>query len=323
MKRAISLFISAILLFSVLTACGKQKSLNGKNNGSFQIVATIFPEYDWVKNILGDKIADAQVSLLIDNGVDLHSYRPSAEDILKISTCDVFIYVGGESDKWVGDALQGATNKNMIVINLMEILGDKVKEEEIVEGMENEEGGEEEEEYDEHVWLSIKNAVVFCERIKDALLSVDPQNAHIYQKNADIYIEKLRTLDSEYQNAVSASSVKTLIFGDRFPFRYMTDDYGLDYYAAFSGCSAETEASFETITFLANKIDELALRAVMTIEGSDRRIAETIVGSTKTKDQKILTMNSLQGTASKDMQNGASYLSVMKDNLAVLSEALR
>ena len=257
-----------------------------KSADSLQIFTTIFPEYDWVKQILGDNPADAQGTMLLDNGVDLHSYQPTAEDILKISTCDLFIYVGGESDEWVEDALQEATNKDMVVINLLDVLGDKVKEEELVEGMEgeeeDEEGDDEEPEYDE-------------------------QSA----------------LDTKYENAVSNGSVNTLLFGDRFPFRYLVDDYGLDYFAAFVGCSAETEASFETIIFLAQKVNELSLPCIMTIEGTDHKIAETIVQNTETKDQKILTIDSMQSTTARDVQNGTTYLSLMESNLEVLKEALQ
>ena len=158
--------------------------------------------------------------------------------------------------------------------------------------------------------------------ISDAIRTIDPDNAESYKKNASAYIEKLNNLDAEYRAAADSAAVKTVLFGDRFPFRYLTDDYGFTYYAAFVGCSAETEASFETITFLAQKVDELSLPAVLTIEGKDHRIAETIVRNTKTKDQKILTMDSMQGTTAKDVQNGVTYLSIMEKNLEVLKSAI-
>ena len=312
------------MIIMSLCACGLSMTSNGGSDG-IRIVTTIFPEYDWVMNILGDNPAGAEVTMLLDNGVDLHSYQPTAEDIMKISDCDLFIYVGGESDQWVEDALKEAVNKDMVVINLLEALGDGVKEEEIVEGMEGEEEGEEEEEepeYDEHVWLSLKNAAILTNAIADAIETIDPQNADTYRGNAAAYTDRLNALDKEYQAAVDAAKVKTVLFGDRFPFRYMVDDYGLDYYAAFVGCSAETEASFATVTFLASKVDELGLKAVMTIEGSDKKIAETIISNTQTKDQQILTMDSLQSVTSEDVANGTTYLSVMESNLGVLKEAL-
>ncbi len=334
MKKVISVLFAAIFMASCLSACGLKGPSKAAAGNKLQIVTTIFPEYDWVMNVLGDKANDVEVTMLLDNGVDLHSYQPTADDILKVSSCDLFIYVGGESDEWVEDALKEATNKDMYVIDLLDVLGDSVKEEDVVEGMQEEEHedadeadhgheeGEEEVEYDEHVWLSLKNAEKLTESISNALQVIDKDNAAEYKANADSYISKLNELDKNYQDVVSSSSRSTLLFGDRFPFRYMVDDYGLSYYAAFAGCSAETEASFETISFLAGKVDELSLNAVMTIEGPDHRIAETIVQNTTSKDQKILTLDSMQATTSKDVQNGATYLGIMEANLNVLSEAL-
>ena len=323
MKKYISLILAVLLAAGCLTSCGSGSGAPAADGG-LTIVTTIFPEYDWVMNILGGNPAGANVSMLLDSGVDLHSFQPSAADILKISTCDLFIYVGGESDKWVDNALQEAVNPGMTVIDLMDVLGDAVREEEEVEGMQEEEHDHEEEEtgYDEHVWLSLRNAAVLVRAISEAVAGADPAHAEVYKQNADAYIGKLNALDAEYRDAVSAGSVGTLLFGDRFPFRYLTEDYGLSYYAAFSGCSAETEASFETVTFLAQKMDELSLPAVIAIEGTDHRIAQTIVQNTKTKDQKILTLDSMQGTTAKDAANGVTYLSVMEKNLEVLKEAL-
>ena len=327
MKKASSIFLCSILILGCLTACGGSAAEKpAAERGKIQIVTTIFPIYDWVMNVLGDAAAGAEVTMLLDSGVDLHSFQPTAADILKVSKCDLFLYVGGESDAWVDDALKEVVNKDMVVVNLLDALGDAVKEEELVEGMEaeEEEGEEEEEEpeYDEHVWLSLRNAAALTERIAKALETVDAANAETYKANAAAYIEKLNALDGQYRAAVDGAKVKTLLFGDRFPFRYLTDDYGLRYYAAFVGCSAESEASFETITFLAGKTDELALPAVMTIEGRDHRIAETVVQNTKTKDQKILTLDSMQSVTAKDVAAGTTYLSVMEQNLAVLKEAL-
>ncbi len=337
MKKYLSILIAAIMMAGFLSACGNGNAISGGNE-KLQIVTTIFSEYDWVMNILGENPAGAEATMLLDSGVDLHSYQPTADDILKISTCDLFIYVGGESDKWVEDALKEATNKDMVVIDLLEVLGESVKEEEVVEGMQeehdhNHEDGDHDEgkheheegevEYDEHVWLSLRNASVLTGKISDAIQSIDPANADLYKTNTASYQEKLNALDGEYKNAVAGGSVNTILFGDRFPFRYLVDDYGLDYYAAFVGCSAETEASFETITFLAGKVDELSLHAVITIEGTDHRIAETIVQNSQTHDQQILTMDSMQSTTARDVENGASYLSIMESNLEVLRDALK
>ena len=321
------------------------------------IVTTIFPEYDWVREIVGDHADKFDITYLMSKGVDLHSYQASAEDIAKVSSADLFIYVGGESDTWAEDAIAEATNKEMKVINLLNSLGSDVKEEEVVEGMEaedehdhehhhSEEGKEhehadegkehdhdhdhghnhgeegEEVEYDEHVWLSLKNAQKLVMDIEANIESLDPDNAADYAANAQAYVKKLDELDNEYKKAVDESSLKYILVGDRFPFRYLVDDYGLKYSAAFVGCSAETEASFDTITFLSGKLDELGLKNVVTIENSDQKIAKTIIENTKNKDQGLVVLNSLQSVSQKEIDGGLTYLSVMKDNLEVLKKAL-
>ena len=332
LNRIFVVFFCLLLASCILGGCGKAASSSAPAPSALQsddkplkIVTTIFPEYDWVREILGDKADHAEVTMLLDNGVDLHSYQPTADDIIKISDCDMFIYVGGESDGWVEDALKEAANKDMQVINLLDVLGEQVKEEEVVEGMEAEEEESEDEdepEYDEHVWLSLKNAETLCNAITDALEEIDPANKDAYAANAASYLEKLAALDGEYQTVVDNAARKTVLFGDRFPFRYLVDDYGLSYYAAFAGCSAETEASFETISFLAGKVDELGLPCVLTIEGAQHKISETILRNTAEKDQSILTLDSMQSTTSTDVANGTTYLSVMEGNLDVLKQAL-
>ena len=330
MKKILCVLLTAVMALGVMTGCETKNTLSiGNNDGKIKVVTTIFPEYDWVRNIMGEKADDADITLLLDNGVDLHSYQPTASDIMKITTCDLFIYVGGESDEWVEDALKQKGDKDMVVINLLDVLGNQVKEEEVVEGMQEEEEEEadhkdtREIEYDEHVWLSLKNASVLCETITEKLCEIDGKNAEVYKANNDRYKKKLDDMDNEYKATVDNANKKTLLFGDRFPFRYMTEDYGLDYFAAFVGCSAETEASFETIVFLANKVDELQLSTILTIEGSDGKIAETIKQNTKTKNQEILKLDSIQSITSKDIESGASYLNIMENNLNVIKEALK
>lgn len=505
MKKIIAIFLAALLVSFMLTSCSPAEEDAGGGK-KLKIVSTIFPQYDWVHQILGDKSDDAEMTLLLNSGVDLHNYQPTAQDIIQVSNSDMFIYVGGESDGWVEDALKNASNKNMVVINLLEVLGDKVKEEEIKEGMEHEHehdhevnaadvkdrplsdwlgdwstieknlkngdlneyvehqaeenetnaasqksayearwksdytglkitetsvtfgdvtvdfeyagykivegesgdsvwygfaaktpvdgapkyiafsdhgtGGEEEHEEeedeaheetahfhmrygnesfealtaiegwgptffpadatgeavaeamsghghshegenDEHVWLSLKNAQTLTSYIADKLASLDADNAQTYKTNAQAYNTKLSALDTQYQQAVNAASVKTLLFADRFPFRYLVDDYGLDYYAAFSGCSAETEASFETVVFLAEKTNELSLNNVMVIESSDKTMANTVIQNTAGKNQTVLVLDSLQSVTAADVTKGTTYLSVMESNLAVLKEALK
>ena len=321
MIKYTSLFLTALMLILCLSCCGSGISSVSRLN----IVTTVFPVYDWVRNILGENKAGAEVSMLLESGVDLHSLQPSAEDNMKISVCDLFIYIGGVSESWVNDALKQATNKNIRVLNLLDILGDSANEEEITEGMHehhHEDEHDENAEYDEHIWLSLRNAEVFVEAISSALVDIDPENAEIYKANTEAYASELRGLDEKYVKAVSQSGTKTLIFADRFPFRYLFEDYGLEYYAAFAGCSAETEATFETVIFLSGKIDELSLGAVITTDGSDCKLALSVIENTKSKDQKILTLDSLQSITAKDIENGAEYLSIMEDNLEMLKAAL-
>ena len=332
MKNVFSALLAALMLVGILTGCTNQAEMptvtaapagsqaQSAAEEKIRIVTTIFPEYDWVREILGDKADSAEITMLLDNGVDLHSYQPTADDLIKLSDCDLFVYVGGESDGWVEDALKSAANKDRKVIHLLDALGDSVKEEETVEGMQEEEEDQEEKEYDEHVWLSLKNAKTLVGAISAALQELDPGNKDTYATNAAAYIEKLSALDGEYQAAVDAATYKTVLFGDRFPFRYLVDDYGLSYYAAFADCSAESEASFETVSFLARKVDEGKLPCVLTIEGKNHKIAETIVQNTAGKNQKILTMDSMQSTTSQDV--ATTYLSLMAKNLDVLKEAL-
>ncbi len=497
------LFLAISVFFMLGLAVFAKPATSAKK---IKVVTTIFPEYDWVKEIVGEKADNVELTLLMRNGVDLHSYQPSIKDIAKISDADIFIFVGGESDEWAEDAVKNAKNKSLKVINLLEVLGDKVKNEEIVEGMEHDEeehehshskevstfedsdvedrsladwagdwqspypfvlsgeldeaweekaedgkksaaeykeyyakgyktdikslsisgdkitytydsgktvsaqykytgfyiqhwsGGTKaamyrfvavdkntgapvfieindhmiesakaehfhlrmsntgfddivdvetsfptffpssmsaseiaehlaghhhhEEEKDEHVWLSLSNAMVLCDSICDALSEKDAKSASVYKKNAASYKAKLSALDKKYKVAVSNAKNKTLLFADRFPFRYLADDYGLSYYAAFAGCHAETEASFKTIVFLSNKVDELSLSTICKIEGKNDRIAKAVIANSKTKNLKIVTIDSLQSTTDKQIKKGTTYLNTMEKNLEALKQAL-
>ncbi len=322
MKKKIAIGLILLLIAGTFAGCGQAPEKNDR----LKIVTTIFPEYDWVREIVGDRAEDAEITLLLDNGVDLHSYQPTAKDMVTISTCDMFVYVGGESDAWVEDVLKQVKNKNMVAVSLLDSLGNRVKTEEIKEGMqaeEEEESDEEEPENDEHVWLSLKNAVTLCRAIAEKLGDIDPKNKSVYRDNADTYTAKLTALDEEYQEAVDDAAGKVLLFGDRFPFRYLVEDYGLDYYAAFVGCSAESEASFETVVFLAKKTDELGLHTILQTESSDGSLAKTIRENTRLKNQTIAVMDSLQSATSATTENGKTYYTAMEENLSVLKDALR
>ena len=318
------ILLAAICALSAMTKAKGAKSAS-KKSAKIEVVTTIFPVYDWIKEIAGD--ADISLTMLQDRGTDLHNYQPTFQDIAKISKCDVFIYVGGESDFWVSDALKESRNPNMKTLNLMASLGSLAREEEEKEGMECEhehedEDDEEEEEYDEHIWLSLKNASVLCEEICKVLSSADTANSAKYKANTASYTSKIRALDSKYEAAAKSAKNKTLVFADRFPFLYLTSDYGLDYFAAFKGCSAESEASFKTVMFLSNKLDELKLSKVFTIETSDGKLAQTVIKNSKDKSRKILVMNSMQSVGKKEIAKGATYLSIMEKNLEALKEGI-
>ena len=341
MKKLVSLLLCALALAALIGGCGSQNAKTPEEKSGpkkLKIVTTIYPLYDWTKEILGDEVENTDLTLLLRNGVDMHSYQPTAEDLVKISSCDVLIYVGGESDAWVEDAHKEAVNKNMVAIRLMDVIGDRAKREESVEGMEahhhhdhdkdehkhdeHKHDDHDEHELDEHIWLSLKCAMRLCKRIADNLSDIDKPNASKYQANCDSYIKRLSELDARYEKTIKGARQKTLLFADRFPFLYMAEDYGLKCYAAFSGCSAETEASFKTIAFLANKVKELKLPAIIVLEGRRHKIAETVLSTSKAKGVHILELDSLQSSTSKDAAKGKSYLGAMEKNLKAISIAL-
>ena len=301
-----------------LAGCGTASAEGSQEakKDALKVVTTIYPLYDWARNI----DPDADLTMLLDNGVDLHSYQPTADDIVKICNADVFLYVGGESDEWVEGVMEKAGDK-VKAISLLDLLGDNVKEEEIVEGMEAEEGEEEKEECDEHIWLSLKNASIAVSEMEKVFAEIKTSNAEAYQANAADYQKKINDLEAKYANFFSSVTNKTILFGDRFPFRYLADDYGLTYYAAFAGCSAETESSFETILFLAGKVDELNLKTVYVTETSDGKIAQTVIDNTKNKDAKIVTVNALQSITG-DKKDKVTYLNLMEENLKAFQDSL-
>ena len=348
---AFAMFVLATALMFV--ACSAESNEKAPAQKKVSIVATIYPQYDWLKNILGDRLDAVNLKLLIQNGTDLHSYKPSAQDIAAIASADMVVFVGGESDEWIEKALKATPKDGRVQVNLMEALGDRVKEEEVVEGMQEEtkdekpalslpkgretkeiaeenhehhehEAHAEEVENDEHVWLSLKNAELLVMNLADALSKVDTAHATEYHMNAGLYIAKISALDAQYRAATDSAHFKTILFGDRFPFRYLVDDYGIKYFAAFVGCSAESEASFETVAFLAGKMDSLALPAIFTIDESNGKIARAILdASKKSKETPVLTLNSMQSVTDAQMQSGVDYLSMMQSNLEVLKKAIK
>ena len=335
-------FFAALAAVLLLVGCGLESGEKDSENKKVSIVATIYPQYDWLKNVLGDRLGAVDLKLLIKNGTDLHSYKPSAQDIASIASTDMVVYVGGESDEWIKKALEATPKAGRVQLNLMQALGDRVKEEEVVEGMQAEEEHEhgeehaeehhhehgeehaEEAENDEHIWLSLKNAEILVNALAESLAKVDAANASTYKANASAYVAKLQELDGNFAAAISGAEGKTVLFGDRFPFRYLVDDYGIKYYAAFVGCSAESEASFETVAFLAGKMDSLSLPAIFKIDGSNGKIAQAILeASKKSKNAQVLTLNSMQSVTDEQIKSGMDYLSMMLSNLEVLKKAIK
>ncbi|MBQ4604276.1 MAG: zinc ABC transporter substrate-binding protein [Clostridia bacterium] len=311
--KIISILICAVLCMAVLCSCGNG---NGTSHDGLKIVCTAFPQYDYVKNILGTSDG---VTLLLDDGADLHSYEPTATDIIEIASADLFIYIGGISDSWVEGTLKSANSENLKSVALMDMV--KTYEVDYVAGMGKEHNHihESEHEKDEHIWLSLRNSAEITKNLCEIICEIDSANSEKYKTNAENYINSLNALDGEYKSVIESANRNTLLFADRFPFRYLVEDYGLDYHAAFSGCSSESEASFQTMAFLIDKTKELELPAVIITEGSDGSIAEMICSETGAK---ILTLDSCQSVSSADIARGTNYLDIMRNNLEILREAL-
>jgi zinc transport system substrate-binding protein len=294
---------------------------NQNTNGKITVTTTIFPPYDFTRAIAGDKV---NLTMLLPPGAESHSFEPTPRDIIGIQNSSVFIYIGGESDAWVDRILDSMDTGKIKIIKLMDTVD--VVEEEIVEGMEEEEeapllalGIEPEPEYDEHIWTSPKNAVRMVRAITEALCDTDAAHTDFYRNNAVSYIAKLNELDAVFQTIVDSAKRKTIVFGDRFPFRYFADAYGLAYYAAFPGCSTETEPSAATVVFLINKIKAEKIPVVFHIELSNERMADTIAGETGAKKR---LLHAVHNISKRDFDSGVTYLDLMTANALYLREAL-
>ena len=318
MKRIFCVLLSLLLLASSLASCGGL----GESEDKISIVTTVFPEYDWTRQILGEKRNDVELILLTENGTDLHSYQPSVTDMAKITTCDLLIYTGGTSAAWIDEALALYPSETRKTSKLTELLSENALLFEQSEHHNNAEHHHDNEEYDEHVWLSLRLAVSFCDAICDRLSKLMPENEQVYRENCEAYTLQLKALDRAYTDAVEASSLDAVLFADRFPFSYLFHDYSLTCYAAFPGCSSETEASFKTISFLAESMDALSIPAVIVLENSDNTLAQTVINTTAAKTATIVKMNSMQAITREDIDSGIDYLSVMTQNLSALKIAL-
>ena len=321
LKRSLCLVLVAVLVTLGLAACKAPEK-----DKKISIVCTVFPIYDWARNILGENDSDISLKLLVKGGTDSHSYSPTPKDIVEISSCDMLIYVGGESDSWISDVLENSMLDNVKRVALLSELGDRALEEECdgedCHDHSHGHGEHIENAYDEHVWLSLKNAELLCGRIADELCKLMPKNETAYRENAEGYINKIRALDERYAEAVANSSRDTLLFADRFPFKYLVEDYGIKHFAAFSGCSADSEASVEVVVGLAKKIDELGISKVIILESSDTALAETVISSSNAKSADVIRLDSMQSVSASDIEGGVSYLSIMENNLSALRMAL-
>jgi zinc transport system substrate-binding protein len=313
MKKLV-FFVCALVSITMALPAGGRKD-TGKPDGKTNVVVTIFPPYDFVREVAGNMV---NLTMLLQPGAESHSYEPTPQDIIKVQNCDVFIYVGGESDAWVERILESIDTSHMEIVTLMDCV--EVVEEVVVEGMQEEEEEEAEgPEYDEHVWTSPGNAKLIVRKIADVLKQRDAANAAVYEKNTVSYLAKLTELDASFQNVVNGASRKTLVFGDRFPFRYFADAYNLNYFAAFPGCSTETECSAATIAFLVDKVKAENIPVVFHIELSNENIADTICEETGAKK---LLLHAVHNISKRDFDGKANYYDLMSQNAQNLREAL-
>lgn len=317
MKKIITILMTLAIFAGVLSGC----AVKNQSAAKYTVLCSVFAEYEWAREIAaGDE--DTEVKLLGGKGVDLHNYQPTIKDVAEISKCDMFVYVGGISDGWVKNVLENKTNKNMKVVRLFDVLSSRLKEEEEGDDHADHDHDHDETEYDEHLWLSIKNAAIASEKIKEQLSAMNPDKSELYESNFRAYKEKLDALDSAFAAAVASAKVKTIVFADRFAFRYMTEDYGIEYYAAFPGCSSQSEISPAKIVDLAKKIDSLSLKCVAILADSKEDAARSVIEKTKDKNQKIVKFDSMQSVSAKDVEGGKTYLSAMESNLNALKTAL-
>lgn len=332
-KCAISLALAIILavsLAALLPACSSAE-LYSEGDGELDVVTTIFAPFDFARVVGGERV---KVTVLQDNGADLHNYSATSATLEALTGADVFIYVGGTSDSaWVDDAIEASGNTDLITVCLMdhitpiyaELENDWSDHSHSGEHDHDDDHDHEGEEHDhdhgadEHVWNSLKNAKLIVEAIEKAFVQKDPDGASVYAANAAAYVAELDKLDAEIAEAVANSDVEVLVFADRFPFVYLLHDYHIPYVAAFSGCSTEVNASFDTQVKLIDTVRDNSLKYVFTIEGDNKTLAESVSAETGCK---ILTLNSMQSVTRSNIKDGATYLEIMKENVKILKEAL-
>ncbi len=351
MKKILTYMLAVLLIAAVFSGCAQKTGAPqmGSDDGSISVVTTIFPPYDFARTVSGGK---ADISMLIDPGAEVHTFDPTTEDIIKVQECDVFIYIGGENEAWVDTVLESMDTSGKQIVRLMDVV--TPVEEEIVEGMQhayeegeehagqehadeehaheegeehadeehvNEEGEEHshEGEFDEHIWTSPKNAIQMVNAIMDALSKADAANAEAYKQNAADYTVQISGVGESIQGIVNNAARKLIVVADRFPFRYLTDEFGLDYSAAFSGCSAESDVSVGTLTYLIDKVKAENIPYIYYIELSNKKVAEAVAEQTGAE---MLLLHSCHNVTKDDFDAGVTYLSLMKQNADTLEKGL-
>lgn len=314
-KKILAAAIGICILFTALSGCNNQRE-----DEKLTVLCTVFPVYDWVCNIVGNSDT-VKVELLVQNGTDLHSFQPSFADIAKIKNADAVVYVGGESDKWVkesvADEAAAIAVSELDGISLYSISSEYIAE----EHEHDEEEGHKHGSFDEHIWLSVKNAAVTCNYVSEVLCSLDADGADNYKKNTEAYISSLNTLDKRFSE-ICADASAPLVFADRFPFVYLFRDYGLEYYAAFEGCTTDTGASPDTIVKLANRLDEIGGRFVLVTENPTKGLAEKVIEESSSKNAEIIALNSMQSVKA-DSGETETYISIMESNASALEKILK
>ncbi len=320
----IKVFILFLMVSMIFSGCSRLKNSTSfsEDDSRLKIVTTIFPYYDFVRQIAGDK---AEIVLAVPAGMDTHSFEPTAADMINFGRADLIIYNGGEMEGWVNEVIEAASNDDIIAEEMMNYVDTVV--EEIVEGMEpdkhehsEEEDIHEEEEYDEHIWTSPKNAIRLVKKIVEIISDADSENAEFYKENGNKYIEKLARIDKSFMDIVKSSNRRYIIFGDRFPLRYFVEEYGLTYSAAFAGCSADTEPSADTIAYLIDSAKKEEVPVILKIELTSPRVADIIAEET---DAEVMTFYTCHNVTREQFNNGITYYDLMRENVEVLKEALR
>ena len=330
MKRIITLFLTLALTLS-LAACAAPDEKAG--DGRLQIVATLFPYYDFARAIAGGR---ADVTLLLSPGREAHSFEPTPLDAVTISEADVFLYNGGEGEYWVEEMLDAAGEHIAVKARMMDYVD--ALGEEFSEGMqgadehshdhdhddhdhdhEEDEHDSDKVEYDEHIWTSPKNAAILCRAVCDAICKADPANEDFYRANCDDYCAQIEALDARFADLCESAPRKLLIFADRFPMLYFCREYGLDYRAAFHGCSGDTEPSLATIKFLIDKVEDENIPVVYTIDFGTKKVAAVVSECTGAA---IETIYSMQTVSRADFDAGETYLTLMERNFEALRKGL-